>query len=742
MRTISVALAGNPNAGKTSLFNAITGAHHKVGNYPGVTVEKREGIHDFRDARFRIIDLPGIYSLTAYSLDEVVARDFLLEDKPDIVVDVIDSTNLERNLYLCLQFQELGIPVVGALNMSDEAEAKGLHIDAALLSKTLGIPLVKTVGTNGEGVEGLLEAVLVEVSATAMRAAKGAPAAPLKTPHYGDEIESRLGPLTEAVASDRGFAERYPARWLAIKLLENDANAGEKLTSHPRGAEIAAMAKAGREWLAKHFGRDAEIVVTEQRYGYIRGAIREAVRQAPVNRVPLTERIDRILMNRVLGLPIFFLIIWGIFKLTFALGEYPAALLDRFFTLLAEGAERAIPAGLLRSLVVNGIIQGVGGVFSFVPLIVLLFLCISILEDTGYMSRAAFLTDKILHAFGLHGQSFMPLMLGFGCSVPAIMATRTVKSPKDRIATILAIPFMSCGAKLPVYVLLAGTFFPAHADNAVMLIYLAGVLLSLASTIFLRKTVLRGETTPFVMELPPYRRPTWRGVFWHVWGKTLNYIRKAGTVILAASILIWALTTFPAPKDEAAKAEALRSELSASMAGAAANAAPTNADSAGASSEAAASAASVSTETSVQAAVDAALKEYRLESSAAGAIGKLMSPILRPLGLNWKVGIALIPGFAAKELVVSTLGILYGTDTTDVEETASLREAIRRDPGMTPLSAVVLMAIILIMPPCFASLATIRAEAGDRWMIFEICYALALAWVVGFIVRLVGSAIA
>ncbi len=738
MRTISVALAGNPNAGKTSLFNAITGAHHKVGNYPGVTVEKREGIHDFRDTRFRIIDLPGIYSLTAYSLDEVVARDFLLEERPDIVVDVIDSTNLERNLYLCLQFQELGIPVVGALNMSDEAEAKGLRIDAALLSKTLGIPLAKTVGTNGEGVEALLEAVLAEVSAAEASAAamdastetpKGAAASPPKTPHYGDEIESRLGPLTEAIASDKAFAGRYPARWLAIKLLENDSNAGEKLSAHPRGAEIAARAKADREWLAKHFGRDAEIIVTEQRYGYIRGAIREAVKQVPINRVPLTERIDRVLMNRVLGLPIFFLIIWGIFKLTFALGQYPAVLLDRLFTLLAEGAERTIPAGLLRSLVVDGIIQGVGGVFSFVPLIVLLFLCISILEDTGYMSRAAFLTDKILHAFGLHGQSFMPLMLGFGCSVPAIMATRTVKSPKDRIATILAVPFMSCGAKLPVYVLLAGTFFPAHADNAVMLIYLAGVLLSLASTIFLRKTVLRGETTPFVMELPPYRRPTWRGVFWHVWGKTLNYIKKAGTVILAASILIWALTTFPAPKDEPAKAAALRAELSVSQAGAAGTV-PAGADAAAAS------------EARVKAAVDAALKEYRLESSAAGAIGKLMSPILRPLGLNWKVGIALIPGFAAKELVVSTLGILYGTDTTDVEETASLREALRRDPGMTPLAAVVLMAIILIMPPCFASLATIRAEAGDKWMIFEVCYALALAWVVGFIVRLAGGAIA
>lgn len=701
---VRVALAGNPNAGKTSLFNAMTGAHHKVGNYPGVTVEKREGIREYKGFAFSIVDLPGIYSLTAYSLDEVVARDFLIEEKPDIVIDVLDSTNLERNLYLCLQFQELGIPLVGALNMSDEAEAKGLRIDSGILSETLGIPLVKTVGTSGSGVEGLLDAVLgtLAVHDTPAVGAVGAG----KAPGYGAEIESKLGPLAEIIASDAAFASRYPARWLAIKLLENDANAQSRLVRHDRGAEIGERAAADRAWLARHYGKEAEIVVTEQRYGYIKGAIREAVKISPVAHPPITDAIDKALMSPILGLPIFFLIIWGIFKLTFALGEYPAALLESFFGILAEAARATIPGGHLQSLVVDGIIGGVGGVFSFVPLIVILFLCISILEDTGYMSRAAFLTDKILHAFGLHGQSFMPLMLGFGCTVPAIMAARTLKSPRDRIATILAVPFMSCGAKLPVYVLLAGTFFPKNADNVVMAVYLAGVGLSMLSTMFLKKTALKGPSTPFVMELPPYRLPTWRGIFWHVWGKTWNYIKKAGTVILAASVLIWAITTFPSPKADEAGAAA----------GAAAETAPGQAES-----------------------TEAALAEYRLEYSLAGRIGKFIEPVIEPLGFNWKVGVALIPGLTAKELVVSTLGILYGAQAADKENTESLRAALLRDPMMNPLTAVVLMVFILIMPPCFASLAAIRAEAGNKWLVFQVLYSLALAWVVSFAVKVAGG---
>ena len=720
-KNLSIALAGNPNAGKTSLFNAITGSHHKVGNYPGVTVEKREGFVDHGDLRFKIVDLPGIYSLTAYSLDEVVARDFLLEERPDIVVDVLDSTNLERNLYLCLQFQELGIPVVGALNMTDEAEEKGISIDERLLSESLGIPFVKTVGTSGKGIKTLLDECVALLASTPPKGekedreagiAKGSKkaGAPLKTAHYGQEIESRLEPLTELVSSDKDFSARYPARWLAIKLLENDENAIKKAREHSRGGEILVKAEADRAWITSHFGKDSEIVITEQRYGYIRGATRKALTQSTHPHFSPTEFIDRLTMNHFLGLPLFFLIIWGIFKLTFALGEYPAALLETLFGSLADLTRILLPQGFFRSLLIDGIIGGVGGVFSFVPLIVILFLCISILEDTGYMSRAAFLTDKALHAFGLHGQSFMPLMLGFGCTVPAIMATRTLKSPKDRIATILAVPFMSCGAKLPVYVLLAGTFFPDKADNVVMLMYLGGVALSMLSTILLKKTVLRGPSTAFVMELPPYRLPTWKGVFWHVWGKTLSYIRKAGTVILVASIAIWAITTFPQPGDEVERRQVLAADFSAARPGA-----PLE---------------------ERDLAVGRALEEYRLEYSLAGRIGRIIEPVIRPLGFNWKLGVALVPSFSAKELVVSTLGILYGGGAAG-EDNESLRQALRRDPGMNRLTALTFMVFILIMPPCLASLATIRSEAGGKWLLFQVLYSLTLAWVGAFIVRLV-----
>jgi len=688
--TITIGLAGNPNAGKTSLFNAITGSHHKVGNYPGVTVEKREGYVDHGNLRFKIVDLPGIYSLTAYSLDEVVTRDFLLEEKPDIVVDVLDSTNLERNLYLCLQFQELGIPVVGALNMTDEAEAKGLRIDETILSASLGIPFVKTVGTSGSGINDLLEKVASALIAREPSLGTPEPiretresAKASRAPHYGQELESRLQPLVELLESDQGFSRRYPSRWMAIKLLENDANALAKLVGHDKGAAILEKAEADRIWISGHFGKDSEIVVTEQRYGYIRGALKEAVQTVPVSHAPLTEKIDRFLMNHFIGLPLFFLIIWGIFKLTFALGEYPAAVLESLFSSLSRAAQTLIPVGFIQSLIVDGILGGVGGVFSFVPLIVILFLCISILEDTGYMSRAAFLTDKALHAFGLHGQSFMPLMLGFGCSVPAIMATRTLKSPRDRIATILAVPFMSCGAKLPVYVLLAGTFFPQNADNVVMLMYLGGVVLSMLSTIILKRTVLKGPSTPFVMELPPYRLPTWKGVFWHVWGKTRNYIKKAGTVILVASIAIWAITTFPQPQGEATE-------------------------------------------------------EYKLEYSVAGRIGKFIEPVIKPLGFNWKLGVALVPSLSAKELVVSTLDILYGAGSGEGENNLSLRQALSRDEGLNPLVALSFMVFILIMPPCLASLAAIRSEAGGKWLAFQVVYSLALAWLAAFLVRLIG----
>jgi ferrous iron transport protein B len=544
--TITIGLAGNPNAGKTSIFNALTGEHQKVGNYAGVTVEKKEGRRVYRGIEFVIYDLPGIYSLTAYSIDEVIARDFIIEEKPDVIIDVLDATNLERNLYLCLQFQELGIPVVGALNISDQAEERGITIDAERLGQLLGIPMVRTVGSRGKNVEDLLNAACEVLEG---RAGNG------RHIDYGLEVERELAALTAALGP-----QAYPARWFAAKLLEKDSHAEDKLGAYANADEIRLIAAASIKNLETHFGRDAEIVISEQRYAYIRGTIQETVTRDKARKT-VTEKIDAVLLNRFLGLPIFLFILWSVFQLTFTIGAFPRAWLDALFGWLGAAAAGVIPAGLVRSLVVNGIIGGVGNVFSFIPLIVLLFVFISLLEDSGYMARSAFIMDKFLHLFGLHGQSFLPMMIGFGCSVPAIMAARTLKNRKDRIVTILVTPLMSCGAKLPVYVLLAGAFFPSGAGTVVLSIYLIGVCLAFLASLVIRKKLMKGDSTPFVMELPPYRLPTARGIAWHVWDKLKHYVKKAGTVILAASIIIWVLTSFPQPAADPAHDAARLSEL-------------------------------------------------------------------------------------------------------------------------------------------------------------------------------------
>lgn len=704
-REIKIALAGNPNCGKTTLFNAITGAHHKVGNYPGVTVEKREGLRTRGDTRYRLIDLPGIYSLTAYSMDEVVARDFLLDEKPDLIIDVLDSTNLERNLYLCLQFQELGIPVVGALNMMDEAQEKGIQVDSEALSAVLGLPMVKTVASKGVGVEELLDQVDLLMN--------GEDSSPLRSVDYGTEIESLLEPLVQMVSSDASFASRFPARWVAVKLLEKDSNARERLALHSDRPALLEKADEAIIWIEKHYGRDAEIVISEQRYGYIHGATKETVKVKPKTNFSVTESIDKVIMNRFLALPLFVAVLWAVFQITFFLGEYPMAWLENLFASMSDGLNAVMPDGLLRSLLVDGIIGGVGGVFSFVPLIVILFFLLSILEDVGYMSRAAFACDKVLHSFGLHGQSVFPLMLGFGCSVPAIMAARTLKSPRDRIVTVLVVPFMSCGAKLPVHVLLAATFFPSNAANMVMIIYAIGVVLALGSAFLLKKTVLRGAPTPFVMELPPYRAPTLRGVLWHVWEKTWQYAKKAGTIILAAAILIWAIISFPSYEADEVSLEAWTNEFVSRNPAADAE--------------------------ELGAFLETSSAEAALEQSLAGRMGRFIEPFFRPLGFDWKIAVASVTGFAAKEVVVSTMGVLYRVGMEEDEESESLRDALKSDPIFNPLVAFVLMLFTLIIPPCFAALGAIRAELGWKWMGFAIGFMLVLGWVLSFAVFQIGS---
>lgn len=704
-RSLRIALAGNPNAGKTSLFNALTGSRHKVGNYPGVTVEKREGARLWRGREFRFLDLPGIYSLTAYSIDEVVTRDCLLDERPDLIVDVLDSTNLERHLYLCLQFQELGIPVIGALNMSDEARGKGIEIDEKRLGDLFGIPMTRTVARNGEGLDGLLDLIDRRLEGTA------APQAG-KRLDYGAEIESFLTQIESALEADKGFAERYPARWLAVKLVEKDGSAFDLLASHREGEEVASLGRKATAWIEGHVGKDAEIVISEQRYAYIQGACREAVRIASRRATTPSEAIDRIVMHPVLALPIFIAVLWSLFQLTFSLGKWPMAWLEALFGWLSRSLAFRIPAGPLHSLLIDGVIAGVGSVLSFVPLIVILFFFLSVLEDTGYLSRAAFATDRILHGFGLHGQSVFPLILGFGCSVPAILAARTLKSRKDRVLTILVIPFMSCGAKLPVHVLFAAAFFPRNPAAVVMGVYAAGTFVALGSAFLLRKTVLRGEPTPFIMELPPWRAPTLSGLLWHVGEKTSAYARKAGTVILAASILIWAATNFPTYNPSAMQRDEMARAWTAMHPNAASGA--------------------------VDAVVSEEIEAKRLAGSLAGMLGHGLEPVIRPLGLDWKVGISMVTGIAAKEVVVSTLGILYGVGSED-GGSAGLRSRLAADPDWSPLSALAMMLFVLLIPPCFAALATIRAELGARWLLFSIAFQLAVGWLVAFAVYRIGS---
>jgi len=677
-KTIRIAIAGNPNSGKTTIFNAITGARQKVANYAGVTVEKKEGRKLYEGYELVVYDLPGTYSLTAYSMDEVITRDFIIKEKPDLVIDVLDATNIERNLYLCLQFQELGIPVIGVLNIIDQAEEMGIRIDEKQLSKILGIPFVKTIGVKEIGVEKLLDAVIAYFKAEKHD---------IKIVDYGQELEGGIKVIADLFEQDNAFCAKYSSRWMAIKLIEKDKNVHHLITQHQLYDRINKATDEVVSFIETHFGRDAEIVVSEQRYGYIHGALAETIHRE-VNKRNITGRVDNFLLNRFLGLPLFIFTLWLVFKITFTLGEYPVGWLESFFGWLSVSASSIVPEGLLRSLVVDGIIAGVGGVFSFVPLVIILFACISFLEDTGYMARAAFIMDKFLHIFGLHGQSFMPMMLGFGCSVPAIMAARTLKNQKDRIITILITPFMSCGAKLPVYVLFAGAFFAHNQGNVVLAVYLIGVTLSLFSSLLLRKIIFKGQATPFVMELPPYRMPTIKGILWHVWDKLWQYFKRAGTVIMLASIFIWVITSFPEKK--------LNHHMNT-----------------------------------------AEESEVKLEHSFAGRFGKIIEPAIRPLGFDWKIGVAAVTGFAAKEISVSTLGILYKAGE-ESEENESLRQALRSDKKFTPLVAFTFMLFTLIVAPCFAALAIIRAEIGWRWLIFNLIYTFTLAWIICFIVYQAG----
>ena len=671
---LRVALAGNPNAGKTTLFNNLTGGRQHVGNYPGVTVERKEGVRVHGGIRLQVVDLPGTYSLTAYTEDEIVARDFVIDAHPDVVVDIVDTSNLERNLYLAVQLLELGVPMVVALNMSDVAAARGYAIDLAKLSALLGdVPLVPTVGHRSEGTRQLLDAI-VAVGTGAHRVRR----VPIA---YGWEVEDEVEKLAALLEPEAdALAPREPA-WVALKLVEGDARVRDLVRAQCAGAEgILEAAEASVRHLEGVFGDSPETVIADRRYGFISGACQEAVRRTSESRHEMSDRIDALLTHPVLGLPIFLGLMYLVFWATFRLGEWPMRWLETGFGRLGSAVSGLWPAGsesALESLLVDGVIGGVGGVIVFLPNILILFLAIAILEDSGYMARAAFIMDRWMHKIGLHGKSFIPMLIGFGCTVPAILATRVLESRRDRLTTMLVLPLMSCGARLPIYALLIPAFFAERLRAPVLWgMYVVGIAAAAGLAKLLRATLFRGEATPFVMELPPYRMPTLRSAAIHMGVRGSLYLRKAGTLILGASVCMWALTSYPKPP-----AGALAATQGASRASA-------------------------------------------LDYSVAGRVGRALEPVTRPLGFDGRVNTAMIGAFAAKEVFVADMGIVFSLGSGSArarhgaEANLRLRERLRE--AYTPLQGVSIMLFCLLGFPCMATVAVMASESGSaKWMLLQ-----------------------
>ena len=712
---ITIALTGNPNSGKTTIFNNLTGTRQHVGNWPGVTVEKKMGTVIHNGRRLQVVDLPGTYSLTAYSIEEIVARRFLVDSKPDVVVDIVDASNLERNLYLATQLIEMGVKLILALNMADVAQARGHEIDADGLGTLLGVPVVFTIGTKNQGMKELLDKILevVEDRDTVSRHIHIS---------YGHELEKEIKKIQDVIWRDPSIGERFSTRWLAVKLLENDAAVQERVGSLGEiGKQILAQAEASRERLAEFYKDDAEMVLTDQRYGFIGGALKEVLKVSAKSKLDLSRQVDLVLTNRILGFPVFIFFIWAMFQLTFTLGAYPMEWIDAGVSLLGAVVTALLPAGLLQDLLVNGIIAGVGSVIIFLPNILILFFCIAVFEDTGYLARAAFIMDRVMHVIGLHGKAFIPLLMGFGCNVPAIMATRTLESERDRLLSILINPLISCSARLPVYILLAGTFFGASGGNVIFSIYALGIALAISMGKLFSVTLFRGDIAPFVMELPPYRAPTLKSLLIHMWDRSQIFLRKMSGVILVGSILVWVLGSFPRSPDLHRGQAVERGVTSATQE-------------------------RVLTVTESQQPVSPAVTENnlknsdpdnelaRLESSFLGKLGHLIQPIFAPLGFDWRTSVAVLTGFVAKEIVVSTLGVLYAAGADVNEESEALRRSLRTS-GITPLGAYALMAFVLIYIPCLATVAVIRRETNSwKWTGLSISYSLVLAWVVSFVI--------
>jgi len=713
---ITIALAGNPNSGKTTIFNNLTGTRQKVGNWPGVTVEKKEGRIQKFGYNLKIIDLPGIYSLTPFSIEEIVARDYILEDCPDVVIDIIDASNLERSLYLATQLRELGrSKVLFALNMSDVARARGYKIDSAKLSELLDVPVLETVGNRNRGMDALLQKTID------MAESDNAPSQARKV-RYSKDIEGAIDDLVALLTPQLQTANAYDPRWAAVKLIENDQVVLNRLRStlpEQIFAPLREKAASLRDILQQRYNEDPDIVLTDERYGFIAGIMKEVFTTSPRKRADMSRNIDKVLTNRFVGFPIFLLFIWAMFQLTFTLGAYPMDWIDAGVGGLATLLQQTLPESLLKDLLINGILAGVGSVIVFLPNILILFFCIALFEDTGYMSRCAFLMDKIMHLIGLHGKSFIPMLMGFGCNVPAIMAARTLESEKDRVLTILITPFMSCSAKLPVYIVLAGTFFGPRAGTVIFIIYLLGILTAVISGRLFRTTLLRGADAPFVMELPPYRIPMLKSLLIHMWDRSKMFLRKMGGIILVGSIIIWALSAFPRTTRYTHDYSAALTRLEAVYAQKTADAAPDE------------KAVLRSEKRARMQDVQRAMRAEETANSFMGIIGRAIAPVFAPIGIDWRGGVSLLAGFVAKEIVVSTLGVLHAVDEKGSE---ALHKALV-ESGMTPLSAFSMMIFVLLYIPCIATVATIRRETNSfRWMFFSIGYTTLVAWIMAFVV--------
>ena len=714
-RTINVALVGNPNCGKTSLFNIASGAHEHVGNYSGVTVDAKEGFFDFQGYHFRIVDLPGTYSLSAYTPEELYVRKHIIEETPDVIINVADSSNLERNFYLTTQLIDMNVRMVIALNMYDELESSGNKLDYIKLSQLIGVPMIPTVCRRGEGIDQLFHVIIGIYEGGDFLSQKGEirseiledlrdwhktyvpdhefgshkeeedarPRGYMRHIHinHGPELERSIEEVKKAISQNEDIRHKYSTRFLSIKLLENDREIENFISTLPNGKEIIAIRNKETLRIRKVMNEDSEQAITDAKYGFITGALKETFTDNHLEKEQTTRVIDSIVTHRIWGYPIFFLFLYIMFEGTFVLGDYPMQGIEWLVDQLGNLIRNNMAEGPLKDLLIDGIIGGVGGVIVFLPNILILYFFISILEDSGYMARAAFIMDKIMHRMGLHGKSFIPLIMGFGCNVPAIMATRTIEDRKSRLITMLVNPLMSCSARLPIYLVMIGAFFPNCASFMLLCIYTAGILLAVIMARIFSKFLVKGEDSPFVMELPPYRMPTSKSIMRHTWEKGAQYLKKMGGIIMIASIIIWFLGYYPRHDTHESVAE-------------------------------------------------------QQENSYIGQIGKAIEPVIKPLGFDWKLGIGLISGVGAKELVVSTLGVLY-TNEGDVEN-VNLSNRI----PITPLVALAYMLFVLIYFPCIATFAAIKQESGSwKWAIFAAGYTTGLAWLVAFTVFQIGSII-